>query len=274
MLGIPDSVLPHLRRFGFSGVVALGVVIVMALGINPITLLTGQVAEPNPHTTLTALAAIEAGEAEPVELVEAVQREVDGFWQRAFRSAAQFYPPAKLFMASDSSGLGCGLAGSSAGTFYCPDDMTIYVDMAAYAALVAAHPEQGHKAQGYLVGRAWGNHVQHALGELTALDAERASLSEAEAERREQVLGAQAACYGGVWTKAAGLELLLDDPAMAAVIAEADAASAKAALPSRETTLLPLAFSPPSAELAQQWFGAGYAIPAAGSCRLEKIVAD
>jgi len=54
--------MPHVRRFGFSGVIAVGVVVVMLFGINPVTVLTGQAAEPLPHTTLTALEAIEQGE--------------------------------------------------------------------------------------------------------------------------------------------------------------------------------------------------------------------
>ena len=41
MLGIPDSVMPHVRRFGFSGLAAVALVVVMLLGVNPITLLSG-----------------------------------------------------------------------------------------------------------------------------------------------------------------------------------------------------------------------------------------
>ena len=38
---IPESVMPHVRRFGLSGAIALGVVVVMLFGINPVTVLTG-----------------------------------------------------------------------------------------------------------------------------------------------------------------------------------------------------------------------------------------
>ena len=79
MLGIPDNVMPHIRRFGFSGVLAVSIVVVMLFGINPISLLTGQVAQPRPHTPLTALEAIAAGEGKPEDLVGALERETDGF---------------------------------------------------------------------------------------------------------------------------------------------------------------------------------------------------
>ena len=47
---IPASAMPHIRRFGWTGVVALGIVVVMLAGINPITVLTGQVSPPPPPT--------------------------------------------------------------------------------------------------------------------------------------------------------------------------------------------------------------------------------
>jgi len=45
---IPAGALPHVKRFGWSGVLALGVVIVMLAGINPITLISGKVSPPPP----------------------------------------------------------------------------------------------------------------------------------------------------------------------------------------------------------------------------------
>ena len=265
MLGIPEGVMPHVRRFGFSGAIALGVVVVMILGINPVTVLTGQVAQPLPHTTLTALEAIAAGEGKPADLVGAVEREANGFWERAFRSAAVYYPPVTLRMVESSRDLGCGMAGSAVGTFYCPDDSTVYVDMAAYADLVAAYPEQGHKAQGYLIGLAYGHHVLAALDEFTALE----TLDDAARIIREQQLGARAACYAGAWTKWAGLDELLHDPQMVRVIDSAGTGSDVAQMPSR--ALIPRSLTPPSAEYRLMGFDLGYAIPAAGSCRDEKI---
>lgn len=266
MLGIPDSVMPHVRRFGFSGVIAVGVVVVMIFGINPITVLTGQVAEPLPHTTLTALAAIEAGEDGPEALVDAVAREANGFWERAFRSAAVLYPPVSLAMVQTSAELGCGMAGSAVGVFYCPHDSTVYVDMAAYDALLAAHPVEAHKAQGYLIGLAYGHHVQAALDEFGKL----AALPATDQPTRERQLGAQAACYSGAWTKWAGLEILLDDPAIVAVIDSVGDGSDVALAPSHAR--LPRAMTPPSPAFRKLGYDLGYAIPAAGSCRLEKMI--
>jgi predicted metalloprotease len=261
LLGIPDSVMPHVRRFGFSGAIALGVVVVMIFGINPVTVLTGQVAEPLPHTTLTALAAIEAGEGKPEDLVGAVQREANGFWERAFRAAAVYYPPVTLKMVPSSRELGCGMAGSVVGTFYCPEDSTVYVDMARYGQLVTEYPAEGHKAQGYLIGLAYGHHVLAATGEFDDL----AGREPAELQQ----LGARAACYAGAWTKWAGLEELLDNASMVAAIDSVGTGSEVRVPPSR--TPIPLVLTQPSPSYRKHGFDLGYAIPAAGSCRAEKV---
>ena len=265
MLGIPQNVMPHVRRFGFSGAIALGIVVVMIFGINPVTVLTGQVAEPLPHTTLTALDAIAEGEGTPADLVGAVEREANGFWERAFRSAAVFYPPVTLKMVETSRELGCGMAGSEVGTFYCPDDSTVYVDMAAYGDLVIAFPEQGHKAEGYLIGLAYGHHVLAALDQFGPL----AGLDGASRVALEQQLGARAACYAGAWTKWAGLEELLDDPAMVRAIDSVGSGSDVSQMPSR--IAIPRALTPPSPAYRKLGFDLGYGIPAAGSCRPEKV---
>lgn len=266
MLGIPDSVMPHVRRFGFSGAIVVALVGVMLFGINPVSLLTGQVAEPLPHTTLTALEAIEAGEAGNDVLVEAVRREADGFWDRGFRQASVHYPASTLTMVATNREFGCGMAGSDLGVFYCPENSTIYVDMASYEALLAAFPREGHKAEGYLIGRAFGHHVQHAL---TLWGSQAAP--EAGDTAYEQRLAAQAACYAGAWTKWAGLEKLFDDPNMVRAIQSRDVGQDVAAMPSRAGAPIPETYAQPDVTFLKQWFDAGYAIPAGGSCKLEKI---
>lgn len=259
----------HIRRFGFSGALAVSLVVVMLFGINPITVLTGQVAKPLPYTPLTALAALAAGEGQPGDLVGALERETDGFWARGFRNGATYYPPSRLTMVASRDGLGCGLAGSDIGTFYCPEDSTIYVDMSAYAALVAAHPQTGHLAEAYLIGLAYGHHVQNAQKLYDPATEETASLPQGE---REQRLSAQAACYAGASSKWAGLPQMLDSPDIVAAITAGLAGGGDVTrATSRADVPVPRDFAPASAELTRQWFNAGYGIPAIGTCRFERI---
>ena len=264
--------MPHVRRFGFSGVIAVALVVVMVLGINPITVLTGQVADHLPYTPLTALEAIEAGEAGPADMAEAVARETDGFWARGFRNGAAYYPPATFKMVSSSRDLGCGLAGSAIGTFYCPEDSTIYVDMSAYAQLLAAFPEQGHVAESYLIALAYGHHVQKAQKLLEERATQSATLAPEQLSALEQRLSAQAACYAGASTKWGGLDKLLDDPATVRAIETALSGGGDVTrAPSRSVFAIPRDFASASPAFTKQWFDVGYAIPAIGSCRLDKI---
>ncbi|MBU1307826.1 MAG: neutral zinc metallopeptidase [Alphaproteobacteria bacterium] len=262
----------HVRRFGFSGALAVSIVVVMLFGINPITVLTGQVAKPLPHTPLTALAAIEAGDGQPADLVSALERETDGFWARGFRNGAAFYPAAELVMVPTRTDLGCGMSGSSIGTFYCPENSTIYVDMAAYADLVTAYPDAGHQAEAYLIGLAYGHHVQNAQKMFEERQQQSASMDQSVLDEFDERLSAQAACYAGASTKWAGLPALLDKPAIAEAIGAALAGGRDVTrATSRAADPLPHDLAPASAELTRQWFDIGYAIPAIGSCRLDKI---
>ena len=88
----------------------------------------------------------------------------------------------------------------------------------------------------------------------------------------EQRMSAQAACYTGASTKWAGLDMLLDDAATANAIASGLAGGGDVTrVPSRAEMALPRDFAPAPAAFNKAWFDAGYAIPAIGTCRLEKI---
>jgi predicted metalloprotease len=107
--------------------------------------------------------------------------------------------------------------------------------------------------------------VLAALDQFTPL----ATLEDAQRVALEQQLGARAACYAGAWTKWAGLEELLDDPAMVRSIDSVGTGTDVAQMPSRMA--IPRALTPPSPTYRKRGFDLGYAIPAAGSCREEKI---
>src|SRR5687767_15001587 len=137
---IPESVMPHVKRFGFSGVIALGIVVIMLFGINPVSVLTGKVSPPPPPTTITGLPPADA----TIEMLAAyppiVGGEAELMWRRAFYISAYRYPRISMTVASHNSKFGCGMAGKDLTVFYCPDTRTVYVDVDAYARLRAKHP--------------------------------------------------------------------------------------------------------------------------------------
>ena len=270
---IPASVMPHVKRFGFSGAVAAAVVVVMMLGINPISVLTGKFSPPPPPTSITGLPSADA----TVEIVAAyptiVAKEAELMWRRAFHLTAFKYPRISITVASSASAFGCGLAGKDLTVFYCPETQTVYADLAAYQRLRSNHPAGADFAMAYLVAEAFGHHVQWKLAYLDELAAMRAADADPAATVRfEQELDMQAACYAAMWTIFAGIDELNLMPEVMEAVATVEANRDRAIIP--EGRIIPEALARASDGARSFWYEKGYAIPAPGSCSLAKIEAE
>lgn len=269
---IPDSVKPHIRRFGWTGVLAVGIVVVMLAGINPITVLTGQVSPPPPPTSITGKPAATAPDEALLAYPPIVGGEAELMWRRAFRLTAIEYPDIKIAVVDDRTAFGCGLAGKDVTTFYCPDEGTVYVDLDAYKRLRQKFPLGADYAQALMVAEAYGGHVQRVLGSLDDIAAARASASP-EAEIMEMRVDMQAACYAAMWTKTAGIEPLYDNPAVLAALAEVEANRDRSIISERTGAAIPELVTAASFAGRKTWYDVGYAIPAGGNCGLDKIAA-
>lgn len=270
---IPESVRPHIRRFGWSGVLAVGLVVVMLAGVNPITLISGQVAPPPPPTSITGVPAATADAETLAAYPPVVGGEAELMWRRAFRLTSMQYPDIALQTVPDRSSLGCGLAGKDVTVVYCPAERTVYVDLAAYAALRAQFPLGADYALALLVGEAYGEHVQQVLGTFERIAELRAS-DRAAAETLEKRADMQQACYGAMWAKTAGLEPLYDNAAVVAALRDVESRR-RAVLPSVAASgVIPELLEPASFDGKKTWFDVGYAIPAGGNCGLDKIEAS
>ncbi len=271
---IPQGVMPHIRRFGLSGLVAVAVIVVMLLGINPVTVLTGKVSPPPPPTSITgvppASATLEALAAYP----PIVGGEAELMWRRAFWLTAIRYPTITMKVVGTSKEFGCGLAGKDLGVFYCPDDQTVWVDTDAYARLRKAFPLGADHAEAFLVAEAYGHHVQYALEVFKELVAARSGQSPEEVAAFEKRIDMQAACYAGMWTITAGIDELLDNAAVVAALQAVEANRDRVILNLAPDAVVPEALTSASFEGRKFWYDKGYAIPAGGSCALNKIEAE
>lgn len=270
---IPESVMPHVRRFGWSGAVAVGIVGVMLLGVNPITLISGQVSPPPPPTSITGVPAATADSAALAAYPPVVGGEAELMWRRAFYITAIKYPDIQMSVVANNTEFGCGLAGKDIGTFYCADNQTVYVDADAYARLRAKFPLGADYAQALLVAEAYGHHVQWALGSLEGLANLRQSADLERVVMMERRLDMQAACYGGMWTKTVGIESLYDNPAVLAALTEIEANRDRAILDLAPNKVVGELLADASPEGRKTWYGVGYDIPAGGNCGLDKIEA-
>jgi uncharacterized protein len=272
---IPASVMPHVRRFGISGVIATGVVVVMLLGINPISVLTGQVSPPPAPTSITGVPPADA----PIEALAAyppiVGREAELMWRRAFRLTAYQYPNISLTVASHNTTFGCGLAGKDFTVFYCVETHTVYVDLDAYDRLRQQHPEGADYAIAYLVAEAYGHHVQWKLELFDRLVAMRREGAEPAAiDALEKAIDVQAACYAAMWTIVAGIHELYDDPQVMEAVAAVQANRDRVILDLPPDRIVPEMLARASFEARKFWYDKGYAIPAPGSCAQSKIEAQ
>ena len=269
---IPESIKPHVRRFGWSGLLAIGIVAVMLAGVNPITLISGQVSPPPPPTSITGVPVASADAAALAIYPPVVGGEAETMWRRAFRQTAIRYPDIALQTVADRSAFGCGLGGKDVATFYCPETRTVYVDLDAYARLRAKFPLGADYAQALLVAEAYGAHVQMVLGSLQAIATARSEAPDM-AIVMEKRLDMQSACYGAMWTKTAGIEPLYDNPAVLAALAEIERNRAAAIVTLPAETVIAELVTPASAAGRKTWYDVGYAIPAGGNCGLDKIEA-
>lgn len=272
---IPPALMPHLRRFGVSGVIALAILVVMLLGLNPVSLITGEYSPPPAATAITGVPV----EGAPVEALadyaNLVSRDQDVYWKRAFRLASVPYASPKFIVVHSNREFGCGVAGSDLGTFYCRQERTIYSDLSAYEVLAGQYGVPAHWAQAAAIAFAFGNHVQYLVDHFVNIGVEAtmpvAPTGDSPEQRLEgQRLGMQAWCYAGIWVKTAGLPSLLADAQYERAITAAMAVGA-----SRERALaagIYKALPPPVEADRDRWFARGYDVPAAGTCKMSRIV--
>lgn len=271
---IPPAILPHLKRFGLSGAIALAVVVVMLVGLNPVSLLTGEYSPPPAPTVLDG--APEEG-ATPEALfayANLVSSDQDVYWRRAFKQASVPYASPKFITVSSNREFGCGVAGADLGTFYCRRERTIYADLSAYEALARQYGGSAHWAQAAAIAVAFGNHVQYLVDHFVHIGVEGEMPTAPVGDTPELVLagqrlGMQAWCYAGIWVKVAGLPNLLQD---AQYVRAIDAAMTVG--PARDRALasgIYKALPSPTIADRDRWFARGYDIPAPGTCKMSQI---
>lgn len=271
---IPESVMPHVKRFGWSGALALGVVIAMLAGINPVTLISGKVSPPPPPTSITGVPPASATIEQIAAYPPVVAGEAELMWRRFFWQTAIRYPRVTMSVVEDSSSFGCGMAGKDLTAFYCPDNRLVYVDTSAYERLRAKFPLGADHAMAYLVAEAYGHHVQWALGMFTDLVALQTQKDAEGIAALERVIDQQAACYAAMWTITAGIDELDRNAAVMAAVDAVEANRKNAIINLPLGKVVPEVLATASTEARTFWYDKGYAIPAPGSCKLEKIEAE
>jgi uncharacterized protein len=195
------------------GTVAIALIGGWLFGINPLQILgllsgggmtTAPVQQMAPQTSDQTA---DQTAADPnKKFVSQILRSTEVVWSDYFKQLGRTYQNPKLILFSDSYPTACGQGQAAAGPFYCPNDRTVYLDMAFFDLMTQQLNAPGQFAHAYVVGHEVGHHVQNLLGILAKVDAVREHSSDAEANALSVKIELQADCFAGVWARRAQQE--------------------------------------------------------------------
>ncbi len=170
------------------------VLIVWLMGGDPGQMLgsleTGQTARP---------VEASAEEDQMAQFVSVVLADTEEVWKMMFEQSGQTYREPKLVLFRDQVQSACGYASAASGPFYCSGDEKIYIDLSFCEVLKTRFGAQGDFAVAYVIAHEVGHHVQKLLGILEEVQAQRARLSQREANALTVKLELQADFLAGLW---------------------------------------------------------------------------
>jgi predicted metalloprotease len=193
--------------------IVVGVICLM-LGINPLTLLTGEGIEipnmPRPEQTqrrntqdvpgMPRQPRVADQNDEMAKFVSHVLADTEDVWTEVFKKANRTYEKPKLVIFSGATRTQCGVGQTAMGPFYCPLDRTVYIDLQFYEELKRRFRAPGDFAQAYVIAHEVGHHVQTLLGiSDKVMSLRQRAGSQAEANKLQVRMELQADCFAGVW---------------------------------------------------------------------------
>ena len=255
------------RRTGIGGGMKLGggaiVALVAAyfLGVDPaliMSMLGGTDSAPMEPAPPGGVQQTGAPDDELAQFVSVVLADTEDTWGQIFaQSGAQYVQP-KLVLFRDQVRSACGIAGASAGPFYCPMDQRVYIDLGFYSELRDRFQAPGDFAQAYVIAHEVGHHVQTLAGTSERVHARRAQVSEEEANSLSVRQELQADCYAGIWAHhAERSRQILEQGDVEEALGAAAAVGDDKIQQRTRGTVVPESFTHGTAQQRQRWFNLG-----------------
>jgi predicted metalloprotease len=239
---------------GSIAIIIIFVVIAMAFGINPLSILTGGDSSTNVPFQQT-LPPQNANEDELANFVGVMVKDTEDYWGEYFRQQGDTYTAPKVVLFSGQTESACGVADASSGPFYCPVDSKVYVDLSFYDQLRRQFGAPGDFAQAYVIAHEVAHHVQNLVGVLPEFNRQRQTMSQEEANAASVRVELQADCFAGAWAKGEFEQGFLEDgdvnEAMNAANKIGDDRLAGGRVPSTQ-------FTHGTSEQRMRWFRQGY----------------
>jgi predicted metalloprotease len=191
-------------------IIIIFIVIAMAFGINPLSILTGGGSSTDVPFQNT-LPPQDANEDELSNFVGVIVKDTEDYWGDYFRQQGDTYTAPKVVLFSGQTESACGVADTSSGPFYCPNDSKVYIDLAFYDQLRRQFGAPGDFAQAYVIAHEVGHHVQNLIGVLPEFNQRRQTMSQEQANAASVQVELQADCFAGAWAKGEFEQGFLED---------------------------------------------------------------
>lgn len=217
-----------------------------------------------PDAAATAPGTPAGQESQTDRFVRKVLATTEDTWGQIFQASGQTYEQPKLHLYSGQSHreTGCGIAQSSMGPFYCPNDHKVYLDESFFDEMTNRFGVQGQFADAYVIAHEIGHHVQNLTGQMDK--AKRLGLPEEGANGSQVRIELQADCYAGVWGNANKAILAPGDVDQA--LRAANAIGDDTLQRSAGRAVTPDSFTHGTSTQRVKWFKRGYEGGDVGAC--------
>lgn len=236
-----------------------GLVILLAalfFGVDP-GAIVNQTAEEQPTAGSRAARPASPAEEELKRFVSVVLANTEDVWTGIFRQAGREYRDPKLVLFTERVQSACGVAGSSAGPFYCPEDQKVYIDLAFYRDLREKLGAPGDFAQAYVIAHEVGHHVQRLLGVSDKVHSAQSRADRSQANDLSVRLELQADFFAGVWANYAKKKGLLEIGDIEEALGAASAVGDDRLQRQTQGRVVPDSFTHGTSEQRVRWFRKG-----------------
>ena len=219
------------------------------------------------HTPETAAIQWTAEELEMINIVGQTLTETEKVWSTIFTEKGGLYRKPDFTIFTNKIDAVCirktedGQIIDEAfmGSFYCPQERRIYIDLALQRDLKNRLDIPGDFAQAYVVAHEIGHHVQNLAGISEQIPAARLELKEKEFEKVIQRMELQADCFAGIWARHTAKEEYNVNPDEFADTLNGVSQYAQAHFKERATgVVMPDQFTHAPLRVRLRWFSVGF----------------
>ncbi len=262
--------IPRGRRssggMGIGTMVIIGIVL-LVLGINPLTLLGGGLGgslggDFAPQTPAPRSQKVDRSQPRATDqgrlFVETILGSTEEVWTNIFAQYGRQYPKPTLNIFNGQIRSACGLASSASGPFYCPGDSEVYIDLSFFQQLEREFQAGGDFAQAYVISHEVGHHVQNVIGVLPQFNKMRRSMGKVEVNKMSVKVELQADCFAGLWGHYVAKQGWLEAGDLEEALVAANQIGDDTIQKRTQGYVVPESFSHGTAEQRRYWFRRGF----------------